>query len=270
MSDGGDDENDFYIPPMFLHGISAAFLGTYAIYYATKVVLIPRFATQSFRDKIDQLVTLKDKKNFYTTFQSMAHALVQSCFHPMLISLGYSPEHSANRVTYFDDGWPAFFSGIFVGYLLADTMIIGPIDLGPMYCLHHLSAIVIWTWTACVGAMQWYASMLQFAEFSTIFLNGRQWVLTAGYSSDSRVVVGVSMAFFVAFFVVRVVPLPWLVYLWLTNDLAQLSDEKGLPVALASTSTLIIHVLLQSFWFLLMVNKIDKTIKRSKSSVDII
>jgi hypothetical protein len=177
--------------------------------------------------------------------------------------MGYSAAHNANRVTHFDDGWPACFSGIFVGYLIADFFVCGPADLGPAYIVHHLSAIVIWTWVTCIGAMQWYASLLQFCEFSTIFMNIRQWVLTAGHPSSSPTAMVVSLLFFLSFFAVRVIPLPTLVYQWITNDFAKLSDEKGKAVAMASSSTLMIHVVLQSFWFMLMVKKIAKLVLSS-------
>lgn len=260
MSDQIDTSDAFDLPPFFLYGIAAGFVGTYIVYYLSKDVLIPRLATPSFREKVAGLKTQKETIFFYTTFPSMVHAIVQSFFHPMYISLGFSQEHNENRVTYFDDGWPACYSGIFVGYLLADFFVCGPKMLGPAYIVHHLSAIAIWTWATSVGAMQWYASMLQFCELSTIFMNIRQWVLTAGYSSGSPVVLGVSLAFFVTFFGVRVMPLPGLVYKWVTNDYAKLAAEKGAPLAMGSTSTLLIHVLLQSFWFLLMVKKIVKLV----------
>lgn len=259
------DANIFDIPPMFLYGTASGFVGAYIVWFATQYVLIPKFLPQSFREKVDKLATLKEKKNLYSTFPSMAQALVQCSFHPLFIFLQLSPEHAANRVTYFDYGWPAFFSGIFVGYLIADFVYMGPVDLGAAYCLHHLAAIVSWVWMNRLGAMQWYASMLQFAEFSTILLNVRQWVLTTGYPSSSPMVKRVSLSFFLAFFVVRVAPLPCLIYLWLTNDFAQLSDEKGLPVAVLGSCSLTIHVLLQSLWFLMMVRKMVKMVTKPKT-----
>jgi len=259
------NKNFFDMPPMFLYGTASGFVGAYIVWYATQYVLIPKFVPRSFREKVDKLATLKQKKELYSTFPSMVHALVQCSFHPLFIFLQLSPEHAANHVTYFDDGWPAFFSGIFAGYLGADFTLVGPIHLGPAYCLHHLAAIGTWVWTGSVGAMQWYASMLQFAEFSTIFMNIRQWALTTGYPSTSPMVKRISLLFFLAFFAVRVVPLPWLVYLWLTNDFAQLSEEKGLPVAAMSSCSLAVHVLLQSLWFLMMVRKMHKIVTKSKT-----
>ena len=253
-------QNTFYLPPSFQYGVAAGFVGVYASYYLSKDVLIPKLGSPSFNEKVKALKPGKEATFFYATFASMVHAIAQSFFHPAYIALGLSGAHNANRVTYFDDGWPAGFSGIFVGYLVADFLVCGPANLGPMYCVHHVSAALIWTWSTGLGAMQWYASMLQFCELSTIFMNLRQWVLTAGYDSGSSTVLGVSLAFFATFFGVRVLPLPGLVYKWLTNDFAQLSAEKGTAVALASSSTLLIHVGLQSFWFMLMVKKIIKLV----------
>ena len=103
--------------------------------------------------------------------------------------------------------------------------------------------------------MQWYASLLQFAEFSTIFLNLRQWILTAGYTSTSKISSIISLLFFISFFIVRVIPLPWLIQYWITKDYRKLANEKGTPLAVANTMSLSIHVLLQTFWFILMVKK---------------
>jgi len=258
------EENTFDLPPMFLYGMAAGLVGTYAIYYASIAILVPKLAPQSFRKKVGQLETPKQKKNLYSTFPSFVHALVQCCSYPMFISLGLSPEHNVNRVTYFDYGWPVFLQGIFVGYLMADFIILTPKDLGLAYCVHHLSAIGTFTWMCGVGSMQWYASMLVIGEFSTIFLNMRQWVLTTGYTSESTVVVRISLAFFMSFFIVRVVPLPRFVYLWVTNDFEQLGNEKGWPVAVASTVMLGLNLALQSFWFFLMMKKLAKKFSSPK------
>ena len=246
----------FHAPPYFVYGIASGFVGVFVTFYLMRDVLVPNCTTPSFRKRVARLKTRKDKNFFYITLPSMIHSLAHSCFHPRLISFGASPQHFADRVAFFDDTWPAFFQGVFVGYLAADFCLLGPVDLGPAYIVHHLSAMAIWSWSTCLGAMQWYASFLQFAEFSTIFLNLRQWVLTAGYPSDSPLAMGISLLFFTSFFVVRVIPLPVLVIQWVTFDFQKLLEEKGKVLAVASSVTLTIHLLLQSFWFFLMVNKI--------------
>jgi len=257
MMDQSDvDDSVFSVKPLFVYGTVSGFVGFYVVFYLMRDVLIPRLASASLQEKLASLATRKERVFFYSTFPSMVHALVQSAFDPMYISLGYSQEHNDNRVTHFDPGIPAYFSGIFNGYLIADFIICGPKDLGPAYCLHHLSAIAVWTGSAYFGAMQWYASMFQFCEFSTIFMNIRQWVLTAGYPSSSPIGIAATLSFFLSFFAVRVLPLPSIVYQWPTTDYPRLSADKGTGVALFSGSALVIHVSLQSFWFLLMVKKI--------------
>ena len=59
----------------------------------------------------------------------------------------------------------------------------------------------------------------------------------------------------ISFFIVRVIPLPWLVQYWITKDYHKLANEKGTPLAVANTMSLSIHVVLQTFWFLLMIKK---------------
>lgn len=256
---GNGFHDSYHVPPFFVYGVASGFVGFFVVFHFMRVVLIPRFATPSFRKQIASFKTRKETTFFYATFPSMIHALVQC----LSIRCLYSAAHNSNHVTHFDDGWPACFSGIFVGYLTADIFACGPADLGPGYMFHHVTAIVTWAWVACLGAMQWYASLLQFCEFSTIFMNIRQWVLTAGYSSSSPIAMVVSILFFLSFLAVRVIPLPTLVYQWVTNDFFKLYDEKGKAVAMASSSAMLVHVVLQSFWFMLMVKKIAKLVLSS-------
>jgi len=255
----------FTLPPYFLYGIGSAFGGTVAIFYGSKNFLIPRLT--SLKERFDKLSS-KDQNMFLSTFPSMAHAIVQSFWVPAKLALGYSALHNANRVTHFDPGAPAYCSGVFVGYLLADFALLGPKDLGLMYTVHHVSAMAIWTWSASSGAMQWYASALQFCELSTIPLNLRQWILTSGYDSGSPLAVGVSLAFMASFFVVRVLPLPVLLWQWVNGDYTKLASETTTALALASTASLVIHACLQSFWFSLMVRKLLKMIKGGSKKDD--
>ena len=189
----------------------------------------------------------------------MIHSIVHSIFHPGWIFFGFSEPHNMGRTIYFDPGWPSFFQGIFVGYLLGDFFwVLGPKDLGLVYCIHHISASSQWIYSTSQESMQYYGSFMQFCEFSTIFLNIRQWILTAGYSSSSKPGMIFSGLFFLAFFLVRVVPLPMIIYNWTTKDYAELRDAKGTTIAVGNTVTIVINVLLQTSWFGMMVMKIVK------------
>jgi hypothetical protein len=247
--------DDSFLPPFFLYGMTAGFVGVFVFFGLARDVLIPKLATKAFRERLSGL-SRKDKNFLYITLPSMVHAIAHSFFHPAWISFGFSPEHNENRVTYFDDTWPAFFSGVFVGYLVGDLTVLGPKDLGPVYLIHHISASAIWTISASFRSMQWYASLLQFAEFSTIFLNIRQVVLTAGYPSSAPISLAASLSFFLSFLAARILPLPTLVRQWLTKDYDAMKEERGMTLAVCNSAALLIHVGLQSFWFFLMIKTI--------------
>jgi hypothetical protein len=244
-----------FLPPFFLYGFAAGFVGCVICFGFARAVLVPKLSTDSFRDRFQSLST-KEARNFYSLVPSAVHALAQVLFHPAWISLGFSLAHSEDPVNYYDDTWPAFFSGVFVGYLVGDFAILGPKHLGAIFSLHHLSASAAWILSNHLRTMQWYSSFLQFCEFSTLFLNYRQVLLTAGYPSSSSIATMASLGLFLSFFAVRVLPLPGIIYQWITKDFAALHEAHGMTVAAANTVFLTIHVGLQSFWFSLMVQKL--------------
>jgi len=243
------------LPDYFIYGTMASYVGTVICFSLARKLVVPKLLPDAFRQRVEALST-KDRLNFYSLIPSTVHALIQIMFHPAWISLGYSPEHTADRVHYFDETWPSFFSGVFVGYLLADYSLLPADVLGTIFTVHHLSASACWILSGHSRIMQYYASFLQFCEFSTLFMNARQVVLTAGYSSSSSVASFSSLGLFVSFFLVRVLPLPKIVYDWLTTDCVSLYEKHGLYIAMAFSLFLTIHVGLQSFWFSLMVKKI--------------
>lgn len=251
------------LPPYFLYGIISGFLGTVIFFYLTKYVLIPVFTTKEFQQRMSKL-SKKDQAYFYVTIPSMIHSILHTIFHPGYIFFGFSEQHNMARTLYFDNKWPAYFQGIFVGYLLGDFSILGPNYLGYVYCIHHISASSQWIYSTYYQSMQYYACMMQFCEFSTIFLNIRQWILTSGYTSSSKPGMISSGLFFISFFLVRVVPLPWMIYNWTTKDYDELKQSKGVSIAIANTVSIVINVFLQSSWFIMMVSKIIK-MTRGKS-----
>jgi len=243
------------LPDYFIYGTMASYVGTVICFSLARKLVVPKLLPDAFRERVEALTT-KDRLNFYSLLPSTVHALIQIMFHPAWISLGYSPEHTADRVHYFDETWPSLFSGVFVGYLLADYSLLPATTLGPLFTVHHLSASACWILSSHSRIIQYYLSNLQFCEFSTLFMNARQVVFTAGYSSSTSVARFLSLGMFVSFFVVRVLPLPKLVYYWITTDCVSLYEKHGLYVAMAFSVFLAIHVGLQSFWFSLMMKKV--------------
>jgi hypothetical protein len=241
------------LPEFFLYGVAAGTVGFFFFFWLATVI-IPNMTPPSFQEKVKAL-SPKDRSLFYSLVPSTVHSFVQMG-HPAYISLGFSAAHTADKVTYFDEGLPALYMGVFVGYLIGDFLTLGPAILGPIFVIHHLAASACWTMSAHFHAMQWYASFLQFCEFSTFFLNYRQILLTAGYTSSDAKVTLASLGLFLSFGAVRVAPLPGIIYGWVTRDYFVFRDTNGPGAAAVCYLFFAIHAGLQTFWFGLMVKKL--------------
>lgn len=163
---------------------------------------------------------------------------------------------------------PCFYMGFFVGYLLTDTASSPSLKvLGWPYVIHHISASMCWTFCAINRVMQHQASFLQFNELSTVMMNIRQVLLTAGYKSSDGIVTVVSLSFFALFAGVRVFPLPFLTYDWITDQFGSVRDEVGWGGAGLLSLFFATNVVLQGSWFTMMVRKLvgmfGKTEKQS-------
>mmetsp|Transcript_12323 Transcript_12323/g.18074 ORF Transcript_12323/g.18074 Transcript_12323/m.18074 type:complete len:262 (-) Transcript_12323:202-987(-) len=261
---------------MSFHGLSHAFLigaGASAIGFgiSLKITQLAVSCFPKLQERVDKLDN-KARKYFFVTGPSTLHSLVH-----VLGTGGFLLRLEKQSVTTFDDrlivdyGWtslgPAFYAGVFAGYLMADAVYLGIEDLGPMYVLHHFSAATNWTLCDYTRCMQFLASFLQFNEFSTIFMNARQVLLTAGYDSKGKHVMAASYVFFLSFFLVRVIPLPMIVYKWISNDFRVIKTEAGTPTAAFLSFCVLAHVSLQSTWFAMMLRKVlgGKSKKEKKS-----
>jgi hypothetical protein len=253
------------LPEFFLYGAAAGVVGFFFFFWLATIVL-PNMTPPSFQEKVKAL-SPKDRYLLYTLVPSTVHALVQMG-HPAYISLGFSAAHTADKVTYFDEKWPVLYMGVFVGYLMGDFCTLGPKILAPVFEIHHLAASACWTMSAHLHSMQWYASFLQFCEFSTFFLNYRQILLTAGYTSSDTEVTLASLGLFLSFGAVRVAPLPGIMYGWVTRDYGVFRDKNGQGAAAVCCLFFAIHAGLQTFWFGLMVKKLLSAVLGKKKKTE--
>jgi len=214
-------------------------------------VLIPRFGTPSFQKNVNDLEK-KKRNSFLTIFPSTVHAAFQSFGVPAYIGLGFSTGHNLEKIAFFDDKWPAFYQGVFAGYLLADftkttTMV---------YMIHHSTAIAAWTLSAYLQSMQWQTALLQCCEFSTLFFNLRRFLLMAEYDKDGKLMAIVNLLFMVSFGLVRILPLPMIIRELFATGFAEMRDKDGLLMAVLGAGFTMIHTALQTTWFSMMVNKL--------------
>ena len=203
----------------------------------------------------------RDKFFFWTLGPSTIHAFAQiigtAGFLRPLLEKSVVSQDTSLWVDYGITGvGPMFYEGIFVGYLLADFLYLGPKLLGPAYVGHHLSASAAWIFAAKAGICQWLTAFMQFNEFSTIFMNLRQLLLTSGYPSSSNEVTIASLLFFLAFGAVRIAPQPFVLSRWISTDFHIVKEEVGLSSAIFASSFMVFNCFLQGYWFSLMLKKL--------------
>mmetsp|Transcript_5347 Transcript_5347/g.8210 ORF Transcript_5347/g.8210 Transcript_5347/m.8210 type:complete len:268 (-) Transcript_5347:97-900(-) len=253
-------------PPSFLYG---AGIGT-IIYCLSRFLshAIIQICPSSFQQKLANL-NFAQLHHYHSLLPSTVHAIIQ------IVGTYNVVFHGDKDVLTFDDRLfvpygittlgPCFYMGFFVGYLLTDTALSPSLKvLGLPYAVHHISASMCWTFCASNRIMQNLASFLQFNELSTVMMNVRQVLLTAGYKSSDGIVVVVSLAFIALFSAVRVFPLPFLVHKWITYQFVSIRNEVGLGGASLLSLFLAVNVMLQGSWFAIMVRKLIELFTKSK------
>ena len=245
-------------------GVAGASL--YALSTYAPSALLPYWATASLRRKV-RAMSADERCLYFSYFASTAHACFQvaGSAHVALAS----PFHLAAPVAHFDTRMfvphgvtgfgPVFYMGVFVGYLISDHVWLGRIDSALM-AAHHLGASAAWTAATWLGSLQWYASFLQLNELSTVFVNIRQLLFKSGYDAESIAVKASSLGVFVAFGVVRIVPLPRIVWQWATRDFAVMLEKDGAAAAWCFSGFFAFHVCMQTYWFGLMLKKFTNTL----------
>ena len=257
-------------PPSFLYGaaISALiYIGARALSNRTTVL-----CTKSFQDKVANL-TFEQLYHYHSLLPSTIHAVIQIIGTYYCVFYG-----DKDAVVFYDDMFvnygitgigPSFYMGFFVGYLITDVIFAPTLKiLGYPFVVHHISAAMCWTYCASYRIMQPLASFLQFNELSTILMNLRQVLLTAGYTSSDPILTIVSLSFFVMFAAVRVFPLPFVVHQWIVRDFVSIRNEVGLGGAMLLSLFLAVNVMLQGSWFSMMVRKLIGMITKKPKRKD--
>jgi len=254
-------------PPSFLYGAAIGVLVYCLSRFLSHAFL--RICPSSFQQKVAKL-QFEQLYHFHSLLPSTTHAIIQ------IGGTYYFVLYGNKDVLTFDDRLfvpygitklgPCFYSGFFVGYLLTDTAYAPSLKvMGLPYAIHHISASICWSFCASVRIMQPLASFLQFNELSTVLMNVRQVLLTAGYQSSDLIVVVVSLAFFVLFSAVRVFPLPFVVHKWISHEFVSIRNEVGWESAILLSLFLAVNVMLQGSWFTMMVRKLIGSLTKKES-----
>eukprot|EP00526_Cylindrotheca_closterium_P014460 CAMPEP_0113630974 /NCGR_PEP_ID=MMETSP0017_2-20120614/16097_1 /TAXON_ID=2856 /ORGANISM="Cylindrotheca closterium" /LENGTH=280 /DNA_ID=CAMNT_0000541467 /DNA_START=1 /DNA_END=843 /DNA_ORIENTATION=+ /assembly_acc=CAM_ASM_000147 len=253
--------SDAFIPPHFLMGVGASIVTYYATYFTVDKLILPQFKSSAFYQNLEKLTPGK-RTAILTIFPSTVHAAVHCFGLPTLIALGYSEGHNLHKIAFYDEVWPAFYQGFFAGYMIADYTRTYE-DLEPAYVVHHVASCAAWILSGILRSMQWQTTLLQFCEFSTFFLNLRQFFLTSGYPSDGTTMTVTNLVFFFTFTAVRVVPLPMILREWVTSGFRDMRAKDGLAMATVGTMFTMIHTGLQTAWFGMMLKKLIQVVTGS-------
>ncbi|KAL7551843.1 hypothetical protein ACHAWF_015038 [Thalassiosira exigua] len=264
-------------PPSFIVGLLAGAV-LYLICRRLSPLLTDSLGTKSLHERVASLDRGK-LFHYHSLFPSTIHALVQvlGTYHFVFWGReGYDNRHEGQSpAVTFDDRsivpygptglGPAVYMGIFAGYLLADFAAAPSLEeMGYPFVLHHIAAATSWTFCACNEVMQPVASLLQFNELSTPWMNVRQYLLTAGCRSSDLPVSITSLGFFFTFGLVRVAPLPFLVRDWVYRDFDAIGEKLGTGSAVFLSLFFAINGCLQCGWFFIMCQKLAGMINVAK------
>lgn len=115
--------------------------------------------------------------------------------------------------------------------------------------------------------MQPLAVFLQFNELSTPLLHLRQMLMFAGRDGKNDIgLTIVNISFFLLFGMIRVGPLPWIVYHWILTDYTAIKIEVGIGGAIVLSFFVAAHVGLQVSWFMIMCRKLVNMVRRALNS----
>ncbi len=272
-------------PPSFFYGFTGGAIA-YLFFRALSSILTCTLGTSALQRNVNALDEAK-RYHYHSSLPSIAHALVQIIGTYSFVFYGCgeeemdeaAEEESASSskhlasVLSFDERTivpygtthlgPSVYMGIFVGYLVTDVACAPSLsDMGYPFVLHHVAASICWTYCACFRVMQPAAMLLQFNELSTPLLDLRQMLLTAGYDSNGLYVMVISVAFFVVFGMVRVAPLPFVIYHWIFRDFDTIRETIGLGGAVFLSFFFAVNALLQSGWFFIMCQKLMRMVAK--------
>jgi len=265
------------LPPSFVYGFVGGSIGYFLCRYLSPIIT-NIFATSSFKERVNAL-DIGKTYHYHSLLPSTIHALLQVIGTYSVVFYGRERYDDVNGIspnilfddrTYVEYGLtgigPAVYSGVFVGYLFSDILAAPSLkSMGYPFVLHHIAAILCWTFCSYHKVMQPIACLFQFNELSTPLMNIRQYLLTAGYKSSDISVSISSLVFFIVFGLVRVVPLPFVIKNWISRDYDAIRLAIGSSGAILLSVFFAVNALLQCGWFLIMIQKLLSMLSSKKT-----
>ena len=157
--------------------------------------------------------------------------------------------------------------GLTCGYFVADTMmlVLDPAqmkkDLGGttqymIMWMHHVVSLIVWPYSMLGGKAVFFVLYYMVTEVTNVGQN--LYLILREYKSSLEMPVGV--AWIASFFIVRVLPVPVLLYVYAKMFWLQSSTACGLPTPdlVLGMLTVPIPIGLNLMWFRMMVKKVQR------------
>jgi len=154
--------------------------------------------------------------------------------------------------------------GMTCGYLTYDTL----------FCLyyeehrtalnfvHHLLSIVIWPWSMLGHRAVPFCEFFAFTEITSILQNSRMIMARLGHDS-SPLYVAVGLGWTLSFFVVRILPTPYMLYLWV--QYIETCESVSMLMYVVGICTIPVPFLLNAYWFYCLIQGLAKFLAKYNS-----
>lgn len=136
---------------------------------------------------------------------------------------------------------------------------------------HHILSVLIWPYAVASSLHCWWINYFLVTEVTNIGLNVRSILMNFETLRNSSMVLNISIVWVVAFFIIRVLPVPFLVQYYVSMVLpgCHLNRHGMLPEWLhygVSITSIPIPVILNCYWFSLMIKMAMKKLFPKKKA----
>eukprot|EP00658_Telonema_sp_P-2_P037059 TRINITY_DN26693_c0_g1_i3.p1 TRINITY_DN26693_c0_g1~~TRINITY_DN26693_c0_g1_i3.p1 ORF type:complete len:247 (-),score=43.07 TRINITY_DN26693_c0_g1_i3:195-935(-) len=223
-------------------------------------ILLPRNSTYQ------QLVP---KKKRVVEAASVAMLGIFFIFIPAFLAMRETPNPSESVGELVPvSRWTVTGCGMAVGFLVFDLLHMMAHDLTTaLFVVHHVVSIAVWPYAALTGKAHYYLNFLMFTEVTSIGQHGRILIDSLGLKQHPiRILNGA--VWMISFFLVRLVPVPYLVWeqLIIGQNLQVFSSVDHAVLWL----TFPIPVMMNSYWFYLIATGLVSAVspKPDKTKTD--
>jgi hypothetical protein len=132
--------------------------------------------------------------------------------------------------------------------------------------VHHILSVLIWPWAVMNSVYAWWINYFLVTEVTNIGLNLR-WLLQRGKLASDDTVTVLSVVWAFAFMVIRILPVPFLIYYYCVTVVPGCALDSSIVHAVAVVC-IPIPIMLNTYWFNLIVGMAMKKLKPKKAEAE--